>query len=102
MTRALLAAALLAPLALFANEAGGDLFVKGNAEAGATKATPCVACHGVAGNGAISPDWPKLAGQHSAYVQSQLKQFKEGNRKNPVMGGQAALDRKSTRLNSSH
>lgn len=91
MKRVLLAAALLAPLALFAAEAAGDLFVKGSAEAGATKATTCVACHGVNGNGVINPEWPKLAGQHSAYVAEQLKHFKDGSRKNAVMMGQAAL-----------
>ncbi len=90
MKRALLAAALLAPMALFASDAKSDAFVKGTAEAGAAKAAPCVACHGVAGNGIINPEWPKLAGQHSAYVAAQLKYFKDGSRKNGVMLGQVA------------
>jgi len=92
--RALLACALLAPMVTFAEGATAvagvktDLFTHGNAEAGAAKAAPCVACHGVGGNGIINPEWPKLAGQHSAYLDAQLKHFKSGERKNAVMAGQ--------------
>lgn len=89
--RALLACALLAPLVSFAEGVAADPFTKGDAAAGATKSAPCVACHGVGGNGIINPEWPKLAGQHSAYVAAQLKHFKAGERKNAVMAGQAAL-----------
>lgn len=90
--RALLACVLLAPLVSFAEgAASSDPFTKGDAAAGATKSTVCVACHGVGGNGAINPEWPKLAGQHSAYVAAQLKHFKAGERKNAVMAGQAQL-----------
>ncbi len=89
--RALLACALLAPLVSFAESAAVDPFTKGDAAAGATKSAPCVACHGVGGNGIINPEWPKLAGQHAAYTAQQLKHFKAGERKNAVMAGQAAL-----------
>lgn len=61
----------------------------GDAEAGAAKAAPCVACHGVAGN-SVSPEWPKLAGQGAKYTYGQLKAFKEGERTNPIMAGQVA------------
>lgn len=84
------AAPLLAALAsapAFAQ--GADPFTGGNAEAGATKAAVCAACHGPGGNSA-NPEWPKLAGQHAAYVVQQLKMFKSGERKNPVMAPQAA------------
>lgn len=97
MKRVLLAAALCAPLFAFAQEAApaapaaaADVFTKGDAAAGATKAAACFACHGPGGNGAINPEWPKLAGQHSAYIYAQLNQFKTAKRKNPVMLGQAA------------
>lgn len=89
MKRVLLALALAAPAAVFA-EGASDAFVKGDAATGASKAAVCAACHGVAGNGIINPEWPKLAGQHSAYVAGQLKAFKSNERKNPVMFGQAA------------
>jgi len=88
--RALLACVLLAPVVSFAEGAAtADPFTKGDAAAGATKSAPCVACHGVGGNGIINPEWPKLAGQHSSYIAAQLGHFKSGDRKNPVMYGQA-------------
>ncbi len=89
--RALLACALLAPLAGFAEGPAAAAVVKGDAAAGGTKSAPCVACHGVGGNGIINPEWPKLAGQHAQYSAAQLKHFKLGERKNAVMAGQAAL-----------
>lgn len=88
--RALLACALLAPLVSFAEGAAVSA-LKGDAAAGATKSAPCVACHGVGGNGIINPEWPKLAGQHAPYTAAQLKHFKANERKNAVMAGQAAL-----------
>lgn len=89
--RALLACALLAPLVSFAGGAAAGPSIKGDAAAGATKATSCVACHGVGGNGIINPEWPKLAAQHADYTAAQLKHFKVGERKNAVMMGQAGL-----------
>jgi cytochrome c553 len=65
--------ALAAPLA----------WSKGSVEAGATKATPCVACHGVNGN-SVNPEWPRLAGQNAAYVTAQLKAFHDKLRNDPT------------------
>jgi cytochrome c553 len=56
----------------------------GSVEEGQSKATPCVACHGVNGNSA-NPEWPSLAGQSGAYIVKQLKAFKVGDRENPLM-----------------
>jgi len=61
----------------------------GDAKAGQTKAGACAACHGLDGNSA-DPQYPKLAGQHEAYVWRQLKLFKSGERANPIMQGMAA------------
>src|SRR3954465_14226641 len=58
--------------------------VKGSAEAGATKAAVCTACHGVNGNSA-NPEWPNLAGQNAAYIREQLAMFKSRQRNNPIM-----------------
>jgi cytochrome c553 len=58
--------------------------VKGSAEAGATKAAVCTACHGVNGN-STNPEWPNLAGQNAAYIREQLAMFKAKKRNNPVM-----------------
>jgi cytochrome c553 len=46
----------------------------------------CAACHGVDGNSVASVN-PSLAGQHPAYLYSQLKAMKSGGRSNPVMSG---------------
>jgi cytochrome c553 len=60
-----------------------------DAAAGKEKAVVCGACHGVDGNSAI-PQNPKLAGQTSRYIYLQLKDFKEGRRKDPLMSPMAA------------
>jgi len=46
----------------------------------------CVACHGAAGNSTITQN-PKLAGQHDAYIQKQLHNFKGPDRNNAIMTG---------------
>ncbi len=58
----------------------------GDADAGQAKAAICAACHGIDGNSVI-PNWPKLAGQHSAYLERQLGLIKAGNRPVPEMAG---------------
>jgi cytochrome c553 len=58
-------------------------------EAGRTKAQVCASCHGVDGNSA-SGNFPNLAGQTWRYIYVQLKDFKEGRRKDPVMSPMAA------------
>ena len=57
---------------------------EGSADAGRTKSATCAACHGVDGN-SVTPDWPSLAGQHSAYMVRQLRAFKSGERVNVTM-----------------
>lgn len=58
-------------------------------EAGEKKAQVCVACHGANGNSAV-PMFPVLAGQNARYLYLQLKDFKEGARKDPAMTPVAA------------
>jgi len=48
----------------------------------------CSACPGPDGN-SINPLWPKLAGQHAAYLTKQMKAFRSGERKDPVMAPMA-------------
>lgn len=62
----------------------------GDPEAGKAKAAPCAACHGLDGN-SPNPIWPKLAGQHPAYIQKQIMDFKSGARQDPLMAAQASL-----------
>jgi cytochrome c553 len=49
----------------------------------------CSACHGLNGV-SVADNIPNLAGQKSAYLASQLRQLKDGTRKNAVMGAIAA------------
>lgn len=62
---------------------------KGSAEAGATKAATCMACHGVNGN-SVNPEWPSLAGQNASYIGEQLKLYRANKRLNPNMNPQVA------------
>ncbi|WP_127470292.1 c-type cytochrome [Thiomicrorhabdus aquaedulcis] len=48
------------------------------------KASTCIGCHGADGNSVV-PNFPKLAGQHASYTASQLKDFRDGVRKNATM-----------------
>ena len=58
----------------------------GDATAGQGKAATCGACHGPDGN-STDPQYPKLAGQHEAYIAHQLHNFKSGSRQNAIMQG---------------
>jgi cytochrome c553 len=49
----------------------------------------CAACHGSDGNSPI-PSNPMLAGQHPEYLFKQLRNYKSGERNNPIMAGIAA------------
>ncbi len=53
------------------------------------KAKQCFACHGANGV-SMNPEFPSLAGQNKAYVVKQLKAFKNGDRKSPIMGPMAS------------
>jgi cytochrome c553 len=54
----------------------------------------CAACHGANLNKPVSPEYPKLAGQHSDYIYWALRQYQMGNgnphlgRNNPIMQAQ--------------
>ena len=51
----------------------------GDAEAGATAAATCAACHGADGN-SIDPMYPRIAGQSERYIARQLALFASGER----------------------
>jgi cytochrome c553 len=55
-----------------------------DAAAGKQKAQVCAACHGVDGNSTL-PQNPILAGQTARYLYLQIRDFKEGRRKDPMM-----------------
>jgi cytochrome c553 len=61
----------------------------GDAAAGKSKAAACAACHGAAGVSAMDI-WPNLAGQKPGYLVKQMKAFRDGGRKDPMMSPMAA------------
>ena len=61
----------------------------GNPDAGKQKSAPCQACHGADGNG-TGPQFPRLAGQYPDYLVQALAEYKDGERKNPIMAPFAA------------
>jgi cytochrome c553 len=66
------------------------LAMAADAAAGRTKAEAvCAACHGAAGV-SVSDNIPHLAAQRAGYLEMQLKAFKDGARKNPLMNAIAA------------
>ena len=50
--------------------------------AGAVTVAACQPCHGGA---QTAPTFPKLDGQHAAYLEKQLREYKSGKRKSDVM-----------------
>ena len=67
----------------------GTTAFAGDVEAGKNKSATCSSCHG--GNGISSMDmWPNLAGQKEAYLAKQMKAFRDGDRKDPMMAPMAA------------
>jgi len=80
----------LAALAVAAGIASGSA-VAADVEAGKKKVQEvCAACHGPDGGTPTTPDYPKLAGQHPDYLAKALRDYKSGQRKNPIMAGMAA------------
>jgi cytochrome c553 len=53
------------------------------------KLVVCAACHGENGV-ALQPIYPNLAGQQDSYIEHALHAYQSGERKNPIMGAQAA------------
>lgn len=62
----------------------------GDAKAGGQKYQQkgCTSCHGEAGR-STTPTFPILAGQYDDYLVQALKEYKKGDRKNPIMTGMA-------------
>lgn len=64
-------------------------YAAGDAAAGKVKAASCAICHGAEGVSA-NDIWPNLAGQKSGYLVKQMKAFRDGDRKDPMMSPMAA------------
>lgn len=59
------------------------------AQAKELASTVCVSCHGVDGVSQVE-NFPNLAKQKATYLAKQLRDFRDGKRKDPVMSGMAA------------
>lgn len=55
-----------------------------NAADAPAKVKTCVGCHGQGGHSVV-PTFPVLAGQHAAYIEKALKDFRDGFRRNATM-----------------
>jgi cytochrome c553 len=74
-------------------------FAAADVEAGKKKADVfCAGCHGPTGI-ALHPQNPNLQGQNVVYTVAQLKAFKDGRRKNPVMTQMASMLSEEDMLN---
>ncbi len=60
---------------------GEKLYRAGNP---ATGVAACAACHGPAGGGNAAAKFPAVAGQHAAYVEKALKDFRSAGRANDM------------------
>jgi len=58
---------------------GEKIYRGGNKETGVSA---CIACHGPTGAGNPAAKFPMLSGQHAAYTEKALKDFRSGTRKN--------------------
>ena len=58
-------------------DAGQSVYRGGNT---ATGVAACSACHGASGKGMPAAGFPRLAGQHAAYIEAQLKAYRAAGR----------------------
>ena len=75
-------------LALVLASLASNAMAQGSAAAGKEKSATCAACHGADGK-ALLPNAPHLAGQHASYIAKQLTDYRDGDRVNVQMSGQA-------------
>jgi cytochrome c553 len=65
----------------------------GNPAEGAQRVQMCQGCHGIPGWRTAFPEVysvPKIAGQHAAYLEKALHEYKDGERSHPSMRAIAA------------
>lgn len=82
---------LTTAMMLFLSVAAGTTTVHA-ADPGAGEALAgeqCATCHGPAGI-SQNPEWPTLAGQYADYLERSMRQYRSGERQDPVMQGMAA------------
>ena len=60
----------------------------GNPDAGKSRATLCISCHGQNGISPI-PNYPNLKGQNEQYLVKALRAYRDGQRNDPTMSPMA-------------
>lgn len=70
--------------ALLSGQIHAEMTHADSVNAGKQKVASCVSCHGEHGNSTMEM-FPKLAQQNAGYIINQLKVFKSGERKDPMM-----------------
>lgn len=74
---------LLSVLPFMSQAADGEkVYTKGGEN---PMAIACMTCHGMNGEGLAAAGYPAVAGKSSVYLAKQVRDFKEGARKHPVM-----------------
>ncbi len=81
---AIIAFTLMLPSGAFA-DAGSDLGSKVAQQGTPQGVAPCMSCHGADGAGIAPAGYPRIAGLDAGYLAKQLKDFRAGQRNNPVM-----------------
>jgi cytochrome c553 len=72
---------------------GERIYRAGNANNGVAA---CMACHGPDGMGNPSALFPRISGQHAAYLEQSLKDFRSGTRDNDASGMMRGVAAKMT------
>ena len=80
---------ILTVLSAVALATAANVASAGDAAAGKAKAATCGGCHGANGISAV-PTYPNLAGQKEQYLVKQIKAFRDGTRKDPMMAPMVA------------
>lgn len=63
-----------------------DTPITGDVAAGEEKSESCSACHGKGGN-STDQTFPRIGGQYESYLVKVLRDYKSGDRDNPIMSG---------------
>lgn len=82
LDRILISSLFLFSLPIAHADQGQNVFTQGGAN---PTAMACQGCHGPDGLGMAAAGFPRLAGLPVGYLSKQLRDFRDGTRKNPIM-----------------
>jgi thiosulfate dehydrogenase len=81
----ILSALLISPIAVLFNGWAADTGESIIAQGVPGKVTACASCHGPRGEGGGDGVFPRVAGLPAAYIETQLKAYRDGGRPSPLM-----------------